>query len=77
MKLLNFRALAGLALAAAFGVLAGPAALAHGLSHKPGDKVETRDIAASDSATKAREYFTDTLLTSHTGEKLKFSSDVL
>lgn len=57
-------------------VLALPAA-AHGLAHKPGDKVETRSVNASDSQDKAREYFTDTELTSHTGEKLKFYSDVL
>ncbi|MDP1553937.1 MAG: SCO family protein, partial [Hyphomonas sp.] len=42
-----------------------------------GDKVESRDIAASNSDTKAREYFTDTVLRSHTGEALKFYSDVL
>lgn len=74
---LNVRALTRFAAAVAFGLLAGPAAFAHGLSHKPGDKVETRNVAASDSETKARDYFTDTVLTSHTGDKLKFYSDVL
>lgn len=64
-------------LAAAFSALLALPAAAHGLSHKPGDKVETRNIKASDSQEKAREYFTDTVLTSHTGDKLKFYSDVL
>lgn len=73
----RFRFLSQLALAAAFSALAGPAAFAHGGTHKPGDKVETRSVAASDTEAKAREYFTDTLLTSHSGEKLKFYSDVL
>ncbi len=73
----HIRALAGVACAGAFAVIACQAALAHGLSHKPGDKVETRNVAASDSQTKAREYFTDTVLTSHAGEALKFYSDVL
>ena len=31
-------------------------------------------VSASDTDEKAREYFTDTLLTSYTGEKLKFYS---
>lgn len=57
-------------------LLATPAQ-AHGLSHKPGEKVETRNIKASDTDEKARAYFTDTVLTSHSGEKLKFYSDVL
>lgn len=57
--------------------IVAPAALAHGLSHKPEGKVETRNISASNSDAKAREYFTDTILTSHAGEKLKFYSDIL
>lgn len=52
-------------------------ASAHGSGHKPDDKIETKSVSASDSDAKAREYFTDTELTSHTGEKLKFYSDVL
>ena len=44
--------------------LAVSPALAHGLGHKPGEKVVTRDIKATDSDAKAREYFTDTVLTS-------------
>jgi protein SCO1/2 len=77
MPALSFRSLTILAAAAMFGLVAGPAALAHGGSHKPGDKVETRSVSASDTEAKAREYFTDTVLISHTGEKLKFYSDVL
>jgi protein SCO1/2 len=64
-------------LIALFAALLALPASAHGLSHKPGDKVETRSVKATDSQEKAREYFTDTELTSHTGEKLKFYSDVL
>jgi protein SCO1/2 len=60
-----------------FGVMFGPAAFAHGDSHKPGDKVETRNVSAADTEAKAREYFTDTVLITHAGEKLKFYSDVL
>jgi cytochrome oxidase Cu insertion factor (SCO1/SenC/PrrC family) len=71
------RALSALALAAAFGAVAGPGALAHGLDHKPGAKVETKNVTASNTDEKAREYFTDTVLVSHTGEKLKFYSDIL
>lgn len=66
-----------LVLALIISMSAASPATAHGLSHKPGDKVETRNVKASDSKEKARDYFTDTLLTSHTGEKLKFYSDVL
>ena len=57
--------------------LAVSPALAHGLGHKPGEKVVTRDIKAADSDAKARDYFTDTVLTSHAGDKLKFYTDVL
>lgn len=63
-----------LAFISAFAVFS---ASAHGVGHGTSDKVETRDIKASDTDEKAREYFTDTLVTSHTGEKLKFYSDVL
>lgn len=74
------RPLTSLARTAAAFLLAAmiaPAAFAHGLSQKPDAKVETRSISASDSDAKAREYFTDTILTSHTGDKLKFYSDIL
>jgi protein SCO1/2 len=66
-----------LLLALLLPALLAPPAQAHGLSHKPGEKVETRNIKASDTDEKARAYFTDTVLTSHAGEKLKFYSDVL
>lgn len=72
-----FRFLFVIAFAALFGAVSGPPALAHGTGQKPGGKVVTRDISASDTEDKAREYFTDTVLISHTGEKLKFYSDIL
>lgn len=74
---MRFTDVARPALAVLFSAMFALPAAAHGLAHKPGDKVETRSIKASDSQEKAREYFTDTELTSHTGEKLKFYSDVL
>jgi cytochrome oxidase Cu insertion factor (SCO1/SenC/PrrC family) len=61
-----------------FSAVAAAPALAHGLGHGTGgDKVVTRDVKASDTQAKARDYFTDTVLTSHTGAKLKFYSDLL
>lgn len=57
--------------------LAGAPAFAHGAAHKPDNKVETKNVKSADSDEKARQYFTDTELTSHAGEKLKFYSDVL
>jgi hypothetical protein len=73
----HLRALVSLSVALFFGAMAAPAAMAHGDAHKPGDKIVTRSVKSSDTDAKAREYFTDTVLTSHAGEKLKFYSDVL
>lgn len=72
-----FRPILRLVAASAMGVLFSLGALAHGGSHEPGGKVETRKVSASDTDAKAREYFTDTVLTSHTGDSLKFYSDIL
>ncbi|MFN3912317.1 SCO family protein [Hyphomonas sp.] len=66
-----------LAAASVCAALISLGAQAHGVSHEPGGKVETKKVSASDTDAKARDYFTDTLLTSHAGEKLKFYSDVL
>lgn len=61
----------------AAGLLAAPAASAHsGHAHKD-DKIETRNISASQGDEKARTYFTDTVLLSHTGEEMRFYSDLL
>ena len=61
----------------AAGFLAAPAASAHsGHAHKD-DKIETRNISASQGDEKARTYFTDTVLLSHTGEEKRFYSDLL
>lgn len=77
MLKLSFRPVVRFAALASFGALIALGANAHGGTHKPGDKIETRSVAGSDTDAKAREYFTDTVLTSHAGDKLKFYSDVL
>ena len=51
-------------------------ALAHAGHAKQGEKVETRRMSST-SDEKAREYFTDTILLSHTGEEMRYYSDVL
>lgn len=71
------RPFARIAAAAVCVAMFSLSAQAHGGSHEPSAKVETKQVSASDTDEKAREYFTDTLLTSYTGEKLKFYSDVL
>lgn len=77
MKALSLRMRFRLAAAALLGSALVLTAFKHGLSHMPDAKVETRSVSASDSDAKARDYFTDTVLTSHSGEKLKFYSDIL
>lgn len=60
----------------AAGVFLAQPALSHAGHGKEGDKVETRRVSAA-AADKARDYFTDTVLLSHTGEEMRYYSDIL
>lgn len=60
----------------AAGLLFAQPALGHAGHGKDGDKVETRKISAA-ADDKARDYFTDTVLVSHTGQEMRYYSDVL
>lgn len=70
-RLLNIAALA------AIGLMMAPAAAAHGLKSHGVDKVETRNISASQGDDKARQYFTDTVLLTHEGKEVRYYSDLL
>lgn len=69
--------LLNIAVLAAFSLLAAPAASAHGLKSHGVDKVETRNISASQGDDKARQYFTDTILLTHEGKEVRYYSDLL
>ncbi len=62
-----------------FLVLAGAVpALAHpGHGSSASSEVETRRVTATQDNDRARAYFTDTILVSHTGERLRYYSDIL
>lgn len=62
-----------------FLVIAGAVpALAHpGHGSSASSEVETRRVTATQDNDRARAYFTDTILVSHTGERLRYYSDIL
>ena len=62
-------------------ILAGSAlcqpVFAHAGHGKTDEKVQTRQMGSLTAADKARDYFTDTVLVSHTGKEMRFYSDIL
>ncbi len=56
---------------------AGHESMDHSQHAGHGEKIESRTVDAAADHEKARAYFTDTVLTAHTGEEVRFYSDVL